>query len=386
MSSAEAAAPLVRGARRSDPAGAARGGSPTGEPRPIVALAAGSALTRQAVSKHLAVLRGAGLVARRPAGRETLYALRPERLAEARAWLDEVAGAVGGRARPPQGACRRGLDVLAPRALREDEIMRPRLRCPRPARPCPAPPRPASNPCGSRGRRDGRRPIRAARPSARRRSPGDCRTGPSGRARRRARRWWGGRGRGTGHLSASPRGGIEAQACITIGIDEMRFPLAPSAAAKRASARRSPALVIGIGERGAAMAQGRSRGGGLDAVAAGQIQVDEPSLGARRAPGVGGRAAFRPSQYFCSMSSLRAASGSPSLPVTRCLRARSGDAARLAGRRRNSERAGPIGRAASRRSPSPSRPRSPAAAARRPYNPRAGRPCRRRHICARRSG
>ena len=61
-----------------------------GEPRPIVALAAGSALTRQAVTKHLAVLREAGLVARRPAGRETLYALRPERLAEARAWLDAV--------------------------------------------------------------------------------------------------------------------------------------------------------------------------------------------------------------------------------------------------------------------------------------------------------
>lgn len=62
-----------------------------GQPRPIVALASGSSLTRQAVTKHLAVLRGAGLVARRPAGRETLYALRPERLAEARAWLDEVA-------------------------------------------------------------------------------------------------------------------------------------------------------------------------------------------------------------------------------------------------------------------------------------------------------
>ena len=61
-----------------------------GAPRPIVALTAGSALTRQAVTKHLAVLRGAGLVARRPAGRETLYALRPERLAEAHAWLDGI--------------------------------------------------------------------------------------------------------------------------------------------------------------------------------------------------------------------------------------------------------------------------------------------------------
>jgi DNA-binding transcriptional ArsR family regulator len=62
-----------------------------GEPRPIVALASATALTRQAVSKHLAVLSGAGLVARRPKGRETLYALRPERLGEARDWLDEVA-------------------------------------------------------------------------------------------------------------------------------------------------------------------------------------------------------------------------------------------------------------------------------------------------------
>lgn len=61
-----------------------------GAPRPIVALAAGSALTRQAVTKHLAVLRGAGLVARRPSGRQTLYALRPERLTEARAWLDGI--------------------------------------------------------------------------------------------------------------------------------------------------------------------------------------------------------------------------------------------------------------------------------------------------------
>ena len=63
-----------------------------GEPRPIVALAAGSALSRQAVTKHLAVLRGTGLVARRPSGRETLYLLRPDRLAEARAWLDAIGG------------------------------------------------------------------------------------------------------------------------------------------------------------------------------------------------------------------------------------------------------------------------------------------------------
>lgn len=61
-----------------------------GAPRPIVALTAGTPLTRQAVTKHLAVLRGAGLVLRRPSGRETLYVLRPKRLAEARAWLDSI--------------------------------------------------------------------------------------------------------------------------------------------------------------------------------------------------------------------------------------------------------------------------------------------------------
>lgn len=61
-----------------------------GAPRPIVALAAGRGLSRQAVTKHLAILDGAGLVARRPSGRRTLYALRPERLADARAWLDRV--------------------------------------------------------------------------------------------------------------------------------------------------------------------------------------------------------------------------------------------------------------------------------------------------------
>jgi DNA-binding transcriptional ArsR family regulator len=89
MPSAEAAAPLF--AALADPTRLALlERLADGKPRPIVALASASTLTRQAVSKHLAVLSGAGLVARRPKGRETLYALRPERLAEARAWLDEV--------------------------------------------------------------------------------------------------------------------------------------------------------------------------------------------------------------------------------------------------------------------------------------------------------
>jgi DNA-binding transcriptional ArsR family regulator len=89
MSSAEAAAPLF--AALADPTRLALiERLADGAPRPIVALAAGGPLTRQAVTKHLAVLRGAGLVDRRPSGRETHYALRPERLAEARSWLDSI--------------------------------------------------------------------------------------------------------------------------------------------------------------------------------------------------------------------------------------------------------------------------------------------------------
>jgi DNA-binding transcriptional ArsR family regulator len=61
-----------------------------GASRSIVALAADSRLTRQAVTKHLEVLRRAGLVEARRAGRETRFAFRPEAAAEARAWLDAV--------------------------------------------------------------------------------------------------------------------------------------------------------------------------------------------------------------------------------------------------------------------------------------------------------
>jgi len=44
-------------------------------------------LTQPGVSKHLRVLREAGLVVARPHGRERRYALRPEPLAEVDAWL-----------------------------------------------------------------------------------------------------------------------------------------------------------------------------------------------------------------------------------------------------------------------------------------------------------
>ena len=61
-----------------------------GQPRSITQLSAGSAITRQAITKHLHVLAGAGLVRSRPRGREQLWELRPRRLEEPRRILDLI--------------------------------------------------------------------------------------------------------------------------------------------------------------------------------------------------------------------------------------------------------------------------------------------------------
>lgn len=61
-----------------------------GQKRSIATLSSGSALTRQAVTKHLRVLEEAGLVQSSRSGRESLYSFRPERIGEARAYLDAV--------------------------------------------------------------------------------------------------------------------------------------------------------------------------------------------------------------------------------------------------------------------------------------------------------
>src|ERR1700681_4969974 len=56
----------------------------------IARLAEGSALTRQAVTKHLRVLETAGVVGRQRAGRESLYRLHPARIAAMRSYLDGI--------------------------------------------------------------------------------------------------------------------------------------------------------------------------------------------------------------------------------------------------------------------------------------------------------
>jgi DNA-binding transcriptional ArsR family regulator len=61
-----------------------------GPPQSISRLTEGSALTRQAITKHLRVLEGAGVVRSVRAGRENLFALRPEPLRDVRSYLDHV--------------------------------------------------------------------------------------------------------------------------------------------------------------------------------------------------------------------------------------------------------------------------------------------------------
>jgi DNA-binding transcriptional ArsR family regulator len=59
-------------------------------PLSITRLAEGGEVTRQAVTKHLEVLERAGLVSATARGRERIWELVPERLDDARAYLDQI--------------------------------------------------------------------------------------------------------------------------------------------------------------------------------------------------------------------------------------------------------------------------------------------------------
>jgi DNA-binding transcriptional ArsR family regulator len=60
-------------------------------PQSIAALAAGTRMTRQAVTKHLKVLERVGLVRNERFGRETRFTCEPGPLGAARDYLDAVA-------------------------------------------------------------------------------------------------------------------------------------------------------------------------------------------------------------------------------------------------------------------------------------------------------
>lgn len=61
-----------------------------GKPHSIAHLTEGSRLTRQAITKHLRVLEGAGLVRSVRAGRESLFEFQPEPLEEMKRYLNQV--------------------------------------------------------------------------------------------------------------------------------------------------------------------------------------------------------------------------------------------------------------------------------------------------------
>ena len=62
----------------------------TGEPQSISRLTAGTRLTRQAVTKHLRVLEGAGVVRANRVGRECRFALDPRPIVDAQTYLEHV--------------------------------------------------------------------------------------------------------------------------------------------------------------------------------------------------------------------------------------------------------------------------------------------------------
>jgi DNA-binding transcriptional ArsR family regulator len=59
-------------------------------PRSISQLTEGSAMTRQAVTKHLRVLEGAGIVRSEMIGRQCLFELEPKPLEEAKNCLEVI--------------------------------------------------------------------------------------------------------------------------------------------------------------------------------------------------------------------------------------------------------------------------------------------------------
>ena len=61
-----------------------------GQPHSISELTSGSRLTRQAITKHLRVLEGAGLVRHVRVGRERRFALDPRPIHDLRRYLDDV--------------------------------------------------------------------------------------------------------------------------------------------------------------------------------------------------------------------------------------------------------------------------------------------------------
>lgn len=62
-------------------------------PAPVHVLTEAFSISRPAISRHLRVLKSAGLVAEVKKGRENVYAFRPAKLDAAKAWLEIIGNA-----------------------------------------------------------------------------------------------------------------------------------------------------------------------------------------------------------------------------------------------------------------------------------------------------
>ena len=108
------------------------------EPLPVHELAAAFAISRPAISRHLRVLKEAGLVTESRRGRENVYALQRARLKPAMAWLDRH----GPAKRPAARAAHAGSKPMDPALRRVSSAGRdaPKARRGRGAPPAKAPP------------------------------------------------------------------------------------------------------------------------------------------------------------------------------------------------------------------------------------------------------
>jgi DNA-binding transcriptional ArsR family regulator len=75
-------------------------------PRPVHDLAAAFSISRPAISRHLRVLKEAGLVLEQRQGRENVYSLQPHRLQPLSEWLNPSAPAPAAVRKPPVPALR----------------------------------------------------------------------------------------------------------------------------------------------------------------------------------------------------------------------------------------------------------------------------------------
>lgn len=100
-------------------------------PMPVHALTAAFDISRPAISRHLRVLKEAGLVREEKHGRENVYALQRQRLRPMQQWLEKH-----GQAKPSAPKVARTKAKAPPEKPVDIVLAKP---APRPARPAPSP-------------------------------------------------------------------------------------------------------------------------------------------------------------------------------------------------------------------------------------------------------